>query len=112
MPTYHYRCSTCGLDFELNQSFSEDSLSKCPTKKSGRSPDGCTTPGRGKVEKVFSAPGISFKGSGFYKTDSRSSSSSTTSGSKSGSDSSKGDSGSSKGESGSKAPAPTGSTDS
>jgi predicted nucleic acid-binding Zn ribbon protein len=72
MPTYDYRCATCGIEFELFQAFSEDALKKCPTKKSGNSPAGCTSPGRGKVEKVFSAPGITFKGSGFYKTDSRS----------------------------------------
>jgi predicted nucleic acid-binding Zn ribbon protein len=71
MPTYDYHCSTCGTEFELFQSFSEDTLKKCPTKKSGNSPAGCTSPGKGKVTKVFSAPGITFKGSGFYKTDSR-----------------------------------------
>lgn len=71
MPTYDYRCATCGIDFELLQAFSEDALKKCPTKRSGNTPAGCTSPGRGKVEKVFSAPGITFKGSGFYKTDSR-----------------------------------------
>jgi putative FmdB family regulatory protein len=75
MPTYDYQCSTCGVAFELFQSFSEDTLTKCPTKKSGNSPEGCISPGRGKVTKVFSAPGITFKGSGFYKTDSRSGSS-------------------------------------
>ncbi len=88
MPTYDYQCSTCGVHFELSQSFSEDTLKKCPTKKSGNSPEGCTSPGRGKVGKVFSAPGISFKGSGFYKNDSRS-------GSSGGSSSSDGDSSSS-----------------
>jgi putative FmdB family regulatory protein len=71
MPTYDYRCATCGIEFDLFQSFSDDALKKCPTKGSGNSPAGCTSPGRGKVEKVFSAPGITFKGSGFYKTDSR-----------------------------------------
>ena len=72
MPTYDYQCEKCGVAFEIFQSFSEDTLTKCPTKKSGNSPEGCVAPGRGKVTKVFSAPGISFKGSGFYKTDSRS----------------------------------------
>ncbi|MGZ0230255.1 MAG: FmdB family zinc ribbon protein [Acidimicrobiales bacterium] len=72
MPTYDYRCSTCGIDFDVFQSFSEDTLKKCPTQKSGNSPEGCTSSGRGKVEKVFSAPGIAFKGTGFYKNDSRS----------------------------------------
>jgi len=75
MPTYDYHCETCGLDFELQQAFSEDTLDKCPTKKSGRSPEGCAKSGRGKVSKVFSAPGITFKGTGFYKNDSRGSSS-------------------------------------
>ena len=82
MPTYDYQCSTCGTAFELFQSFSEDTLNKCPTKKSGRGPSECTAPGRGKVAKVFSAPGITFKGSGFYKTDSRGGSSSSDSGAK------------------------------
>ncbi len=72
MPTYDYRCSTCEIDFDVFQSFSEDTLKKCPSKKSGNSPEGCTSSGRGKVEKVFSAPGIAFKGTGFYKNDSRS----------------------------------------
>jgi putative FmdB family regulatory protein len=72
MPTYDYRCSTCEIDFDVFQSFSEDTLKKCPTQKSGNSPEGCTSSGRGKVEKVFSAPGIAFKGTGFYKNDSRS----------------------------------------
>jgi putative FmdB family regulatory protein len=76
MPTYEYHCETCGLDFEFQQAFSEDTLEKCPTKKSGRSPEGCAKSGRGKVLKTFSAPGITFKGTGFYKNDSRGSSSS------------------------------------
>ena len=92
MPTYDYQCSTCNVHFELFQSFSEDTLKKCPTKKSGNSPEGCASPGKGKVSKVFSAPGISFKGSGFYKNDSRSGSSSSSS---SDSSSSSSDSGSS-----------------
>lgn len=102
MPTYDYHCSTCGLSFEVVQSFSEDTLVKCPTKKSGNGPAGCTSPGRGKVTKVFSAPGITFKGSGFYKTDSRSGgSSSDSSGSeKSGSDTSSSESSGSSGSSG------------
>lgn len=67
MPTYDYRCNTCDEVFEIFQSFSEDALTECPT-------GGCT----GSVKKIFSAPGISFKGSGFYKNDSRSSASSST----------------------------------
>ncbi|MFV2038747.1 MAG: FmdB family zinc ribbon protein [Acidimicrobiales bacterium] len=88
MPTYDYNCQTCGEDFELFQSFSEDALTKCPTKKSGDSPAGCKSSGRGRVTKVFSPPGISFKGSGFYKNDSRVSSTSGSSSAKSSSESS------------------------
>ena len=58
MPTYDYRCKDCGHEFEIHQSFSEDALTVCPN---------C----QGDLRKVFSAVGISFKGSGFYKTDSR-----------------------------------------
>lgn len=83
MPTYDYQCSTCGTNFELYQTFAEDALKKCPTKKSGLGPAACTSPGRGKVAKIFSAPGITFKGGGFYKTDSRSGSSATASASSS-----------------------------
>ncbi|MBD29999.1 MAG: FmdB family transcriptional regulator [Acidimicrobiaceae bacterium] len=71
MPTYDYKCDTCEHTFELFQSFSEDPLSKC-TKEV------CNGPGNGSVRKIFSAPGISFKGSGFYKNDSRSKSSSSS----------------------------------
>ena len=72
MPTYDYRCDACGNVFEVFQSFSEDPLSKCPEGN-------CA----GEVKKIFSAPGISFKGSGFYKNDSRSKSSSSSSSSSS-----------------------------
>ena len=58
MPTYDYRCKDCGHEFEIQQSFSDDALTECPQ---------CG----GDLRKVFSAVGISFKGSGFYKTDSR-----------------------------------------
>ena len=68
MPTYDYRCDACENVFEVFQSFSEDPLSKCPIENCG-----------GAVKKIFSAPGISFKGSGFYKNDSRSKSSSSSS---------------------------------
>src|SRR5215831_8325406 len=63
MPTYEYRCKTCGHELEAVQAFSDDPLTACPA---------CG----GDLRKKFSAVGISFKGSGFYKTDSRSSSSS------------------------------------
>lgn len=75
MPTYQYRCRDCGEDLEVVQSFSDDALTTCPS---------CD----GSLKKVFSAVGISFKGSGFYKTDSRGGSSSSDSSSSSSSDSS------------------------
>jgi len=59
MPTYEYVCTKCGEGLEAVQSFSDPPLTKCPQCK-------------GKLRKVFSAAGIVFKGSGFYKTDSRS----------------------------------------
>jgi len=64
MPTYEYRCRECGDELEVVQSFSDDPLDTCPS---------CGGP----LRKVFAAPGISFKGSGFYKTDSKGGSSST-----------------------------------
>jgi putative FmdB family regulatory protein len=63
MPTYEYRCQDCRDEIEVQQSFSDDALTECPS---------CG----GLLKKKFSSPGISFKGSGFYKTDSRSGSSS------------------------------------
>jgi putative FmdB family regulatory protein len=85
MPTYEYVCTKCGEGLEAVQSFSDPPLTKCPACK-------------GKLRKVFSAAGIVFKGSGFYKTDSRSgskssSSSSSTSDTKSTADSSSSSSG-------------------
>lgn len=64
MPTYQYRCRDCGEDLEVVQSFTDDALTTCPA---------CG----GSLRKVFSAVGISFKGSGFYANDSRGSRSST-----------------------------------
>ncbi len=61
MPTYQYRCTECGTDLEVVQKFTDDALTVCPE---------CD----GKLRKVFSAVGVVFKGSGFYKTDSRSAS--------------------------------------
>jgi putative FmdB family regulatory protein len=92
MPTYEYRCNDCGENLEVVQSFSDDPLTVCPN---------CA----GTLKKKFNAVGISFKGSGFYKNDSRSSSSSTSGSSSDpssgSSDSSKGSSDSSSGSSGS-----------
>lgn len=75
MPTYQYACTECGHAFDQFQSFSEASLTECPE---------CS----GKLRKVFSAAGVVFKGSGFYRTDSRSGSSSSTSSTSSASSSS------------------------
>ena len=58
MPTYQYACTTCGEQVEAVQRFSDDPLTVCPA---------CG----GSLRKVFSAVGIVFKGSGFYRTDSR-----------------------------------------
>lgn len=60
MPTYEYRCKSCGHQFDAVQSFSDDALTECPS---------CGEP---TLKKVFGNVGITFKGSGFYKTDSRS----------------------------------------
>ena len=60
MPTYQYRCRECDEELEVVQSFSDDPLTKCPNCK------------KKALRKVFAAPGIAFKGSGFYKNDSRS----------------------------------------
>ncbi len=64
MPTYQYACTECNHAFEEVQSFSDASLTVCPE---------CN----GKLRKVFNAVGVVFKGSGFYRTDSRSASSSS-----------------------------------
>ena len=75
MPTYQYACTDCGHAFEQFQSFSEDSLTECPE---------C----QGRLRKLFNAVGVVFKGSGFYRTDSRTGSSSTVAASTGSSDSS------------------------
>src|SRR3954453_23042847 len=66
MPTYQYVCTECGEPLEVVQKFSDDPLTVCPACE-------------GRLRKVFSPVGVVFKGSGFYKTDSRSKSSSATS---------------------------------
>ncbi len=58
MPTYSYRCTECGHAFDVQQSFTDDALTECPS---------CG----GRLRKVFSPVGITFNGSGFYRTDSR-----------------------------------------
>ena len=67
MPTYQYSCTECGHFFEAVQSFSDDSLTVCPE---------CD----GRLRKVFNAVGVVFKGSGFYRNDSRGSTTSAESG--------------------------------
>ncbi|MFJ4784563.1 FmdB family zinc ribbon protein [Streptomyces sp. NPDC088794] len=64
MPTYQYQCTECGEGLEAVQKFTDDALTECPN---------CG----GRLKKVFSAVGIVFKGSGFYRNDSRGSSSSS-----------------------------------
>jgi putative FmdB family regulatory protein len=58
VPTYSYRCTECDRAFDIVQAFVDDTLTVCPT---------CG----GKLRKVFTAVGVSFNGSGFYRTDSR-----------------------------------------
>ncbi|CBG72343.1 conserved hypothetical protein [Streptomyces scabiei 87.22] len=65
MPTYQYQCTECGEGLEAVQKFTDDALTECPA---------CN----GRLKKVFSAVGIVFKGSGFYRNDSRGSSSSSS----------------------------------
>ena len=62
MPTYAYACTACDHRFEAVQSFTDDALSVCPQCE-------------GRLRKVFGSVGVVFKGSGFYRTDSRSTSS-------------------------------------
>ncbi|MCW8095167.1 FmdB family zinc ribbon protein [Streptomyces tauricus] len=65
MPTYQYQCTECGEGLEAVQKFTDDALTVCPN---------CS----GRLKKVYSAVGIVFKGSGFYRNDSRGSSSSSS----------------------------------
>ncbi|MBW3669841.1 MAG: FmdB family transcriptional regulator [Actinobacteria bacterium] len=58
MPTYEYACKSCGEHLEVVQSFKDDARTTCPQCE-------------GDLRKVFGSIGIAFKGSGFYKTDSR-----------------------------------------
>jgi len=65
VPTYQYQCTECGEGLEAVQKFTDDALTECPN---------CG----GRLKKVYSAVGIVFKGSGFYRNDSRGSSSSSS----------------------------------
>lgn len=58
MPTYSYSCRDCGHAFDIHQAFTDDALTVCPN---------CG----GTLRKVFGAVGVTFNGSGFYRTDSR-----------------------------------------
>ncbi len=63
---YDYRCERCSAQFEVRQSFSDETLTVCPPEGG---PVPCVAPGEGPVKKVFSGVAISFKGDGFYKND-------------------------------------------
>ncbi|MHA0288871.1 FmdB family zinc ribbon protein [Mycobacterium sp. C3-094] len=65
MPTYSYACTECDNKFDVVQAFTDDSLTECPQ---------CS----GRLRKVFGKVGVVFKGSGFYRTDSRESGKSST----------------------------------
>lgn len=77
MPVYSYRCTECDEAFDIRQEFSDAALTACPA---------C----QGRLRKVFSAVGVTFNGSGFYRTDSRAGSGGTAGAAKSGGDSSGG----------------------
>jgi putative FmdB family regulatory protein len=72
VPTYSYRCTECDTAFDIQQAFTDDALTECPT---------C----QGRLRKVYNSIGVTFNGSGFYRTDSRSSGKKEGSGSSSGS---------------------------
>jgi putative FmdB family regulatory protein len=68
VPTYSYACTECGNRFDVVQAFTDDSLTTC---------EQCS----GRLRKLFNSVGVVFKGSGFYRTDSRESAKSSTNGS-------------------------------
>lgn len=68
MPTYSYACTECGNRFDVVQAFTDDALTTCPQ---------CS----GRLRKLFNSVGVVFKGSGFYRTDSRESAKSSANGS-------------------------------
>jgi putative FmdB family regulatory protein len=79
LPTYSYKCTECGTAFDIQQAFTDDSLTVCPN---------CG----GKLRKVFTAVGVTFNGSGFYRNDSRAASKSSEGSGSSSSSSSSSDS--------------------
>ncbi len=92
MPTYSYRCTECDNAFDIHQAFTDDTLTVCPV---------CG----GKLRKVFSPVGVTFSGSGFYRTDSRANPASESGSGSSSSSSSSSESGSSGGSTAASAPA-------
>ena len=88
MPTYSYACTECDNRFDVVQAFTDDSLTTC---------EKCP----GRLRKLFNSVGVVFKGSGFYRTDSRESTKSSSNGSAKSSSSSDGDGSSSGDKSGS-----------
>ena len=70
MPTYQYACTACGHQLEAVQTFADDPLTECPACE-------------GRLRKLFSGIGVVFKGSGFYRTDSRAGATSSASSSSS-----------------------------
>jgi putative FmdB family regulatory protein len=82
VPTYSYACTDCGNRFDVVQAFTDDALTTC---------EKCS----GRLRKLFNSVGVVFKGSGFYRTDSRESTKSSTNGSAKASSSPNGDSSSS-----------------
>ena len=68
MPTYSYACTACDNKFDVVQAFSDDALTDCPKCE-------------GRLRKLFGKVGVVFKGSGFYRTDSREASKSSSNGS-------------------------------
>jgi len=93
MPTYAYACTSCGHRFDAVQSFSDPSLTECPE---------CG----GRLRKQYGSIGVTFNGSGFYRTDSRGSSSSSGSTASPAASGSSDSSGSSGGNAGGGAPSP------
>jgi putative FmdB family regulatory protein len=68
VPTYSYACTECGNRFDVVQAFTDDALTTC---------EQCS----GRLRKLFNSVGVVFKGSGFYRTDSRESAKTSTNGS-------------------------------
>ena len=94
VPTYQYACTACAHQLEAVQSFKDEPLTVCPECE-------------GRLRKLFSSVGVVFKGSGFYRNDSRPKEPSTSSSSSSASKSESSDSGASKSDTSSSTPSTT-----